>query len=78
MLDVGYYGNFVVFNILILLKYHYYENDAAMKDLLEESITLVIYLMLIILAIKFLYESIPWSWLKKKLIDGEDNDEVSG
>ena len=55
MMDVGYYANLILLDILILLKYHYYKNDEAIVGLLEETLTSIIYLMLIILGIKFLY-----------------------
>ena len=74
MLDVGYYGNLILLDILILLKYHYYKNDEAAVGLLEEMITLVIYLMLMILTVKFVCESVPWGWLNKKLFDVEEDE----
>ena len=74
MLDVGYYGNLILLDILILLKYHYYKNDEAIVELLEETLASIIYLMLIILAVKFIYESVPWGWLKKKLFDVEEDE----
>ena len=40
MLDVGYYGNLILLDILILLKYHYYKNDEAIIRLFEEMIKL--------------------------------------
>ena len=75
MLDVGYYGNLILLDILILLKYHYYKNDEAAVGLLEEMITLVIYLMLMILTVKFFCESVPWGWLNKKLFDVEEDED---
>ena len=76
MLDVGYYGNLILLDILILLKYHYYKNDEAIiVGLLEEMITLVIYSMLVILGIKFVFESVDWGWLKKKFFDVEEDED---
>ena len=81
MMDAGYYGNLVVLNMLILLKYHYYRKDEILTELLEEMITVVVHLMLLILAVKLAYESFPGSWLKKlfdeKIEEGSEEEDTN-
>ena len=76
-MDAGYYGSLIMLNIAFLLKYGYYKSDQrVIIDLLEEIITILICLMLLILAIKLIYESVPWSWLKKLRVE-EAKDDIT-
>ena len=75
MMDMSYYGCLVILNILLLCKYEYFKDDAVMKELLEEIITVVIYTMIILLIMKIIWEYIPWDWLRKSLCSDQKEDE---
>ena len=73
MMDACYYGCLILLDLLFLCKYEYFKRQEEVVELLEELITTVVYLMVGILILKFIYEGLPWDFLKQILFEeGED------
>ena len=53
-MDAGYYGCLIVLNLLFLCKYEYFKGELKVVELLEEAITILIYVMVSLLIIKFI------------------------
>ena len=60
MMDLTYYVSLVVLNVLMLYKYEYFKDDEVIKELLEEMITVVVYLMVSLILLKLVWEYVPW------------------
>lgn len=71
-MDILYYGSFMVLDFLLLCKHLYFKGDEKAVVLLEEILTNLIYFMIILTILKFLWQYIPWEYLKKKC---KENDE---
>ena len=55
MMDMSYYGCLVMLNVLLLCKYEYFKEDEEMREMLEEVITVVIYVMIVLLMLKVVW-----------------------
>ena len=78
MMNTLYYWNLILLNILLLLKYKYFSENNEYKELLEELITVVVYLMVGLLVLQVVWEYCPIGWLLKKLSEEKNNEDDNG
>ena len=64
MMDLSYYGSFVILDVLLLCKFEYYSENEDIRNFLENLITLLIYFLIGMLILKVIWEFIPWKSLK--------------
>ena len=67
MMNTLYYWSLILLNILLLMKYKYFEGNNKYEEFLEELITIVVYVMVSLLALQVVWEYCPIGWLANKL-----------